>query len=772
MKVTPPTLGVFRGRFNSQAYRMALAIFATAFNFLNPTGVPDIATWVWLNASAFATFVAKARLFPELAMADAPEPDRPPAEQAKCSAYVASAIYHACCATARVPFSYVFRLLLIANRFMDRVVCSRRVPPFDTEYLFGNPTNVSIGDQQYSLGRTSRLRFVRICVMLQNLFCPITLQHVPRPAVSPVDQIAAIHMASLNLGGPILIPTNHPNFSALYPIARRLQANVTVLCEKNDARKWNEPNSFGSAPLAWTDSIPAGSYILGHSCVVAKVNGEHVLLVETPNSWLCANFRADLTALSEKSEWWWSPISIDSFVRVNPDSPNLHCLQWILEHGTSPPFGEFTRVLRPDAPGKLYSKNKNRNTVVHWGQRKLLLSEIEFLTIASLPGDTVVYAGAAPCHHLPLLCRFFPTVKFILYDDGDVCEEALACPNVTFHKRLFTDSDAASYAGREDVLFVSDIRTRGSHSDTPQAIEAMVWSDMSTQEYWHALMAPRYSSLKFRLPWPGVSDMETVDYLDGTVHLPVWGGRSTSECRLFVKRDAERRMWDCRHFEEQMSFFNCTTRVSIYNQEVKADGLDHCYDCTAEVAILRRFYEVACSHAFTISESFEGWASSTVESFTAFLGAHNGRTLLSGNVKEIKPESSPIFFDAEEFIPLTTVHVPVGGLVPKPPVPLPYNFDGNLPLSSDRYRFIYRPDPGLSAHQCLAAPTIYSVDVSLFPPPTVFRNVSTDVFGRHVAHPVTLDFENMDVRQGTATVSGLPAPTDLWDGASGSNDVD
>ena len=58
------------------------------------------------------------------------------------------------------------------------------------------------------------------------------------------------------------------------------------------------------------------------------------------------------------------------------------------------------RILTPDAPREsYYSRRHELKSVVHWGQRKLLLSEIEFLTIFSAPGDVLVYAGAAPHLH-------------------------------------------------------------------------------------------------------------------------------------------------------------------------------------------------------------------------------------------------------------------------------------------------------------------------------------------------------------------------------------
>lgn len=55
-------------------------------------------------------------------------------------------------------------------------------------------------------------------------------------------------------------------------------------------------------------------------------------------------------------------------------------------------------------------------SVAHWGQRKLLLAEVEFLTQHAQPGITCVYAGAAPGTHIEFLAQLFPEVQFVLVD--------------------------------------------------------------------------------------------------------------------------------------------------------------------------------------------------------------------------------------------------------------------------------------------------------------------------------------------------------------------
>lgn len=68
-----------------------------------------------------------------------------------------------------------------------------------------------------------------------------------------------------------------------------------------------------------------------------------------------------------------------------------------------------------------YSEKSNiANTNCHLGQRKLLLTEIEFyvkcIDLQSKNSKLVIYPGSAPCEHLPIILDMFPTLKFILVD--------------------------------------------------------------------------------------------------------------------------------------------------------------------------------------------------------------------------------------------------------------------------------------------------------------------------------------------------------------------
>ena len=83
----------------------------------------------------------------------------------------------------------------------------------------------------------------------------------------------------------------------------------------------------------------------------------------------------------------------------------------------------FKRILRSDSLEEKYRRRKGEDkTTVHFGQRKLLLSEIEFLTIVfqNLETDNkkivLIYAGAASGQHIPTLVEAFPFIEYILVD--------------------------------------------------------------------------------------------------------------------------------------------------------------------------------------------------------------------------------------------------------------------------------------------------------------------------------------------------------------------
>eukprot|EP01113_Clastostelium_recurvatum_P049437 TRINITY_DN9157_c1_g1_i2.p1 TRINITY_DN9157_c1_g1~~TRINITY_DN9157_c1_g1_i2.p1 ORF type:complete len:246 (+),score=71.43 TRINITY_DN9157_c1_g1_i2:73-738(+) len=158
-----------------------------------------------------------------------------------------------------------------------------------------------------------------------------------------------------------------------------------------------------------------------------------------------------------------------------------------------------------------------------------------------------------------------------------------------------SSSPESSSTTKTTLLFISDIRsTQGSMSETQQ--QERIRLDMANQREWHRIMRPHAAMLKFRLPYAH----GTTEYLAGEIHLPVFGGRTTSETRLIVSRDecasgsevptsASTTLYSHQDYEDLMYHHNVVTRTTYWPHNVKGEGLDHCYDCAAEIFILKQY---------------------------------------------------------------------------------------------------------------------------------------------------------------------------------------
>lgn len=277
---------------------------------------------------------------------------------------------------------------------------------------------------------------------------------------------------------------------------------------------------------------------------------------------------------------------------------------------------EDTRVLDTHYPRAEYvpSKEASLESVVvkglHYGQRKLLLSEIEFLSAVYEYGKKqgneckpvlVVYAGAANGSHLPLLFELFPKTRFILVDPAPFCDEvkqvAIASngPIVELVEDYCTDELclrlSRSYEGKYDLFLVSDIRSgvpRRTQSNAEHT--EMIMRDNEWQRSWCYSLRVQAAMLKFHPPYPAVTDTtskgydqndktpESIEYLDGRMMFGVWAPKSSSEVRLIVEGPflqgykAPLRWYSCTEHEEQCYHYNTNGR--------------YMKDCAAEKTIL------------------------------------------------------------------------------------------------------------------------------------------------------------------------------------------
>ena len=287
------------------------------------------------------------------------------------------------------------------------------------------------------------------------------------------------------------------------------------------------------------------------------------------------------------------------------------------------------RNLTSSTPQLLYRRRRGEiKSLIHWGQRKLLISEIEFLNKYSKKGFLCLYVGAAPGIHISYLSQLFPTISFVLIDPAKFqCEET---KQIQIRNEYMTDEIAREYQN-QNLLFISDIRSADWKLLGNDVLDNEIIQDMNNQMKWHDIMSPIASMMKFRLPWKeGITN-----YLQGDIYFPIWGPQTTTESRLIVTGH-ERKDWDHRVYWEQMFYFNNVLRCSAYhhmipieyrigkiliptvlsrekNHENEDDDeeeihhinkeeeknhsncqkmsccIDYCYDCSAEIIILREY---------------------------------------------------------------------------------------------------------------------------------------------------------------------------------------
>ena len=234
-------------------------------------------------------------------------------------------------------------------------------------------------------------------------------------------------------------------------------------------------------------------------------------------------------------------------------------------------------------PGVKHNKSNYKS-----GQRKLLVTEIEFLTVYGHLSDTVLYIGSAPGYHLDILINSFPNIKkWIFYDIGETKIKYINRDNIEIHKEYFTCDLAKEY---KDIkpLFISDIRRyhllSGKHS--VKEADRIIVEDMQLQkelvENGNFIM----SSLKFRLPWEWETD--TTRYFDGELHTTPWLGEYSPELRLFTDGKTYRE-YSHSKIDNQMYWYNTVKRREDSQEMKDLKYKQYDYDQVLEYNIIKKY---------------------------------------------------------------------------------------------------------------------------------------------------------------------------------------
>jgi cap2 methyltransferase len=260
-------------------------------------------------------------------------------------------------------------------------------------------------------------------------------------------------------------------------------------------------------------------------------------------------------------------------------------------------LGWLDLVISDDSPRLPYieqatrGKGRVETNTLKWGQRKLFMGELLWLLSCRIdqhPDPIIVYVGAAPGTHLPLLVDLFPKAHFILYDLAP-----FKCPpheRVTIIEDYFDDERARELAEHRDrIFFASDIRnvSQSIHMTSSES-NVNVERDMETQWRWVRLIRPYSSMLKFRLPYPSKkSPAAPYRYAMGTLVYQPWAGVTSTESRLIIRQDQVDQDFDYHtgDYESLMFYHNMVRRMTEHRTLVKSAGLNGDFDSAAEELI-------------------------------------------------------------------------------------------------------------------------------------------------------------------------------------------
>ena len=232
---------------------------------------------------------------------------------------------------------------------------------------------------------------------------------------------------------------------------------------------------------------------------------------------------------------------------------------------------EFTKAdyfLNPTDPELAYRRRKDEEKkCTSWGQRKLLLTLVQFLTLfwdpSKLKKPKIIYAGAAPGTNIAIVSMLFPEAEFHLYDPAPF--KIKSNDKIHLYQQYFTNDDAQKWSGRSDVLFISDIRTADyTKAKNLDENESQIMKDMQMQMDWFYIIDPVQGHLKFRPPYTGGNRPDRINYLYGYIFKQPWAPQTTTESRLVPIRDENGKWitasWSAQKYQDQMFNHNVVIR--------------------------------------------------------------------------------------------------------------------------------------------------------------------------------------------------------------------
>ncbi len=274
----------------------------------------------------------------------------------------------------------------------------------------------------------------------------------------------------------------------------------------------------------------------------------------------------------------------------------------VLQNSKSKYTDDFHRMLDMYTKQERFEKSEISSTVLYYGQLKLLISEIEFLTLCmrdleSTKNVIVLYIGSASGEHISMVINMFPLFEYVLIDPRGfkLGQYNKSKTNVRTINKLFDNNFCKSIKSEykdKTILYISDIRTITLNGRSVD-VQDYIGRDMISQKEWFYILNPFRSLLKFRFPYCPVqwkpADEKPFKYLDGSIFIQSYEPPQSTETRLYVKDNPKEILYYPCSYADRLSYFNKYIRTLCYSHKIKSAGIDHCYDCYSYIYILENY---------------------------------------------------------------------------------------------------------------------------------------------------------------------------------------
>lgn len=244
-----------------------------------------------------------------------------------------------------------------------------------------------------------------------------------------------------------------------------------------------------------------------------------------------------------------------------------------------------------------YNEKTKITGVFKWGQMKLFLSEVSFLTkMRNESKNTflILYIGAADGYHINKLAELFPFYMFHLWDPRDF--EVNETPNIKIFQKFFTNEEAEKYIkDNKKTLIICDIRSlpieyakrESNFNKKIELMDEIVMEDLEFQKQWTQRIKPYAALLKFRTLYGSGK----TKYFDGIIYLQQFSFNS-AETRLLCKNFDEMKEYNNSEYDEKMSYFNNFIRnkpVDKWSKTLNKMSLINNLDTTMLLQIMNEY---------------------------------------------------------------------------------------------------------------------------------------------------------------------------------------